>query len=227
MCGRISLFADVETIVERFDVDVPTQLPPRYNVAPSEPVATITNERPSELAQFEWGLVPAWADDPGDGPRPINARRERLTESSLYRDPYDTRRCLVVVDGYYEWQDTSHGRQPYRFERRDRTPFALAGLWDRWETGDRSLETVTILTAGAVSEVADVHDRMPVILSRDREADWLASPPADPASDALAPVWSEAFHRYPVSDRVNDPAHDDPAVIEPDGAMDQPTLTDF
>lgn len=227
MCGRISLFADVETIADRFGVEITAPIKPRYNVAPRDWLGSITSEHPDALARLEWGLVPHWASSPEDGPRPINARREGVDEAAPFREPYASRRCLVVIDGYYEWAETPAGKQPYRFERRDREPFALAGVWDRWEADDQTLDTVAILTASAVDEVAEVHDRMPVILNRSREHDWLDSPPADPRSVDLDPAWDETFHHYPISTRVNNPEHDDPSVIEPAEGSGQPTLADF
>lgn len=228
MCGRTSLFADVDTIADRFDLDIDIALPPRYNVAPDDWLATVTTEAPRTVSRLEWGLVPHWADAPDAGPRPINARRETVDEAAPFRDAYRSRRCLVLVDGYYEWGETPHGSQPYRFERRDRGPFALAGVWDRWENEGATLDSVAILTADAVPAVEDIHDRMPVILRPDSAHEWLDAPPADPADATLDPVWDDAFHRYPVGTRVNDPSNDDPSVIEPaDGGSDQPTLSDF
>lgn len=228
MCGRTSLFADVDTVADRFDLDIERAFGPRYNIAPSDWLAAVTTEEPTALSRLEWGFVPHWADAPDDGPRPINARRERLHEAAPFRDAYRSRRCLVIVDGYYEWADTPAGAQPYRFERRDRQPFALAGVWDRHGGDATSLETVAIVTAEATPAVADIHHRMPVILSEDRAASWLAEAPADPADDVLAPRWDDAFHRYPIGRRVNDPANDDPSVIEPmDDGTGQVTLSEF
>lgn len=227
MCGRISLFADIDTIVDRFGVDIPEQFTPRYNVAPSDSLTVITNERATELSHLHWGLVPHWADDPAAGPEPINARRESLNEAAPFREPYETRRCLVVVDGYYEWRDTPRGAQPVRFERVDREPFALAGLWDRWEGNGQQLETVAIVTTEAISAVADVHHRMPLILPSAMEGSWLTEPPDDPMDETLEPGWDGSFHHYRVSKRVNDPENDDPSVTEPVDDGDQPTLADF
>lgn len=227
MCGRISLFADVETIASRFEVAVDTSVPRRYNVAPGDWLTVVTGDRPATLSRLTWGLVPHWADEPDSGPRPINARRETVDEAAPFRDPYRHRRCLVIIDGYYEWAKTPYGKEPYRFERRDREPFALAGVWDHWETDDESLETVAILTADAVDSVADVHDRMPVILSPEHERRWLNQAPADPTTHELDPAWTDSFHHYQIGVRINDPTNDDPTVIEPFNGDQQPTLTDF
>lgn len=228
MCGRTSLFAPVEVIEARFDVSVDGSLPPRYNVPPRSWLATVTDASPERLSRLEWGLVPPWSDAPEAGPRPINARREGLTESAPFREAYRSRRCLVVVDGYYEWQETSQGKRPFRFERRDREPFAMAGLWERWSDDGTSLETVAVVTAEATDAVSDVHDRMPVILDREAEGRWLANAPDDPASDALLdPAYDEAFHHYPISARVNDPSNDDPSIIDPEEDDGQRTLGAF
>ncbi|MFP4590388.1 MAG: SOS response-associated peptidase [Halobacteriales archaeon] len=227
MCGRTSLFAPPPAVEDRFDVSVEGDLPPRYNVGPGDWLATVPDAAPHRLSRLSWGLVPRWAEDPDAGPRPINARRETLAEAAPFRGPYRDRRCLVVVDGYYEWVDAPGGRQPIRFERRDREPFALAGVWDRWSNGtDR--ETVAVVTAEAAPAVRDVHDRMPVILSREAAAGWLDSAPVDPSRSAvLDPAYDDAFHRYPVDPKMNDGTVDDPSVVAPIGEGGQRTLGDY
>ncbi|MFW6447989.1 MAG: SOS response-associated peptidase [Halobacteriota archaeon] len=227
MCGRTSLFAPPPAVEDRFDVEVEGDLPPRYNVGPGDWLATVTDADPGRLSRLEWGLVPRWADDPEAGPRPINARRETVDEAAPFRGPYRDRRCLVVVDGYYEWVDGPGGRQPIRFERRDRAPFALAGVWDRWSNGS-TRATVAVLTTTAVPAVRHVHDRMPVILSRAAGSTWLAEPPADPAdSPVLEPALDDTFRWYPVDPKMNDGTVDDPSVVEPVGEGGQRTLGDY
>lgn len=228
MCGRTSLFASAEMIAGQFDVAVETHVPRRYNIAPGDWLMTITNTEPDRVSRLEWGFVPAWADDPEAGPKPINARRERVHQAAPFRGAYRSRRCLVIVDGYYEWQEGPTGRRPFRFERRDREPFALAGIWDRWEGTDDTLETVAVLTADATDTIRDIHDRMPVILDDEAAQTWLQAPPADPATaSALTPAWGAAFHHYPITTHVNNPANDDPTVIEPADSGGQPSLADF
>lgn len=228
MCGRTSLFALPEVIEDRFDVSVLDDIPPRYNIGPSDWLATVTNTESKRVSKLTWGLVPHWADDPEGGPRPINARRETLDEAAPFRSAYENRRCLVIVDGFYEWTDGPDGRQPIRFERRDREPFALAGIWDRWTSNGDTLETVAIVTTDAVAEIEPIHDRMPVILGRDVERSWLEEPPADPAvDDVLDPVYDETFHEYAVDRRMNDTTVDDEMVIEPVDVGEQRTLGEF
>lgn len=228
MCGRTSLFAPPEAVEERFDVAVDGDLPARFNVGPGDWLAAVTASDPDRIRRLTWGLVPRWSDDPDAGPRPINARRETVDRAAPFRGPYADRRCLVVVDGYYEWVDAPHGRQPVRFERRDREPFALAGVWDTWSSDGSRLETVAVLTAEARPSVRDVHDRMPVILDRSSEAAWLAAPPEDPATaSVLDPAYDDAFRRYPVDPKMNDGTVDDPTVVDPLGDAGQRTLGEY
>lgn len=228
MCGRTSLFALPEVIEDRFDVSVTDDIPPRYNVGPRDWLASVTNAEPEGVTRLAWGLVPHWADDSAGGPRPINARRETLKEAAPFRSAYDRRRCLVIVDGYYEWVDGRNRRQPVRFERRDREPFALAGVWDRWSDDGTELETVAVVTTDADPAIEEIHDRMPVILDRADEGDWLAAAPAEPAdATMLDPRFGEGFHYYPVDPRMNRTDVDDPAVIEPIHTDEQRTLGEY
>lgn len=228
MCGRTSLFALPEVIEDRFEVSVFDDIPPRYNVGPGDWLATVTNTHPDRVTRLTWGLVPHWSDDPGSGPRPINARRETLDEAAPFRSAYRDRRCLVIVDGFYEWTDGPDGRQPIRFERTDRAPFALAGVWDRWSNNGDALETVSIVTTDAVPAIEQIHDRMPVILGRDAERGWLEHAPDDPAtSDVLDPVYDEDFHQYTVDPRMNTTEVDDEAVIDYFDTGGQRTLEEY
>jgi putative SOS response-associated peptidase YedK len=179
------------------------------------------------LDLLRWGLVPYWADDPGIGNRMINARAETVAEKPAFRDSFKKRRCLVVADGFYEWKKVGGGlKQPYRIRRRDRLPFAFAGLWDRWRdrsaAGAPPLETFTILTTAVAPEIAELHDRMPVILEPAAYDLWLDRAVADPGR--LAPLLrprGEALEAYPVSRLVNNPANESPdclvAVTSPPG----------
>lgn len=228
MCGRTSLFAPTVAVEQRFDVSVDDELPRRFNVGPGDWLASVPSTEPERVRRLTWGFVPRWSDDPATGPRPINARRETVDDAAPFRGSYADRRCLVIVDGYYEWVDAPHGRQPLRFERADREPFALAGVWDRWSSNGDGLETVAVLTAEARPEARDVHDRMPVILDEDAASAWLAAPPEDPAtSPVLDPRYGSEFRRYPVDPKMNDGTVDDRSVIEPIGDRGQRTLGEY
>lgn len=228
MCGRTSLFVPPSVVEERFDATFDWDVVPRYNIAPRQRLAAITNEAPSTIAGLEWGLLPAFVDDPDDAPRPINARAETLGEKSYFREALERRRCLVVADGFYEWRGERGSKQPYRIQRTDDQPFAFAGLWERWEPSgdgddpDAPRRTVTIVTTDANDLLAPIHDRMPAILAAEAEAAWLAAA----ERDLLDPADAEPLTAFPVSTAVNDPANDSAAVIEP-AETEQSGFEDF
>jgi putative SOS response-associated peptidase YedK len=173
------------------------------------------------LTIMRWGLVPSWARDIRIGASLINARAETVADKPAFRAAYRHRRCLVPADGFYEWQKTAGGKLPWRVARRDRSPFAFAGLWELWEgTGEGSaLETFSILTVDANAAIRDIHHRMPVMLFDAAEFElWLAGRP-DAAAGLLRPCDAAAIEAWPVDKRVGNVRHDDPALAEP---ADQP-----
>ncbi len=193
----------------------------RYNVAPSQPVLTIRQDRSEpvrRLSTMRWGLVPSWAKDSGIGYKTINARSETVATTASFREPFKSQRCLVPADGFYEWKREGKTRQPYCFVMNDGELFAFAGLWDRWRDPEgKIVESCTILTTTPNSLLADVHDRMPVILCPDIHDLWL-----DPAfenvaslSEMLRPFDPALMRRYPVSPRVNHVHNDDAECAEP------------
>jgi putative SOS response-associated peptidase YedK len=210
MCGRTSLFHPKPEVEERFDAQFAFDYEPRYNIAPASDLAVITNDAPGTIDAFHWGFVPHWADDPADGPRPINARVETAAETPTFRDAVRSKRCLVPSSGFYEWQGDRGGRTPYRIHPADDGLFAFAGLWDRWNADGEAIASVAILTCDAAPFMDDIHDRMPVILDPEQEARWLAGEWEAP--DALAPR-TDGIATYRVSTAVNDPANDRPGVV--------------
>ncbi|SNZ12400.1 Putative SOS response-associated peptidase YedK [Natronoarchaeum philippinense] len=214
MCGRTSLFATPETLAARFGVDVTDEYEPRYNVAPETPIAAIRDDAPDALEHRHWGFVPTWADDADEWNGLINARTESVDEKPAFREAYDRQRCLVVADGFYEWQERTDGTQPFRVERADGEPFAMAGVWSRWEGPDRTVESAAILTTEANDLMEPLHHRMPVIFDAEDERDWLRDePPAK--DDLLEPHSGDGFEKYPISTAVNDPSNDVPEIVEP------------
>lgn len=227
MCGRLSLFAPPSVLESRFDVEVPGAYRPRYNVAPTEDLAVIRDDAPETLDFLTWGLVPRWADDPSIGNRLINARAETLAEKPSFRDAYENRRCLVLADGFYEWREDGGVKQPYRVCRPDDEPFAMAGLWERWE-GRETRETATIVTTEPNDVVRPLHDRMAAILPPGEERRWLEADEESQRAELLGP-YDDDLRAYPISTRVNDPKNDDPSIIEevePEGGT-QSGLEDF
>jgi len=225
MCGRTSLFAPQSVVEERFGATVDRPLEPRYNIAPREELAVVRNDAPETIDLLEWGLLPSWVDDPSDAPRPINARAETVTERPTFAEAFEQRRCLVLADGFYEWQDTRGGSQPYRVERADGEPFAMAGLFERWESSTQTEETVTVVTIEPNAVVEPLHDRMAVVLDADDERAWLSDD--ETHQELLEPSPAEQWRSYPVSTRVNDPTNDDSSVIEAVTPERQTGLDDF
>lgn len=242
----------MDLLRSRFGAD-PTRVAedyvPRYNIAPSQGLLVVPNEEPETMDVYDWGLVPEWADDPDDVPAPINARSETASEKPMFRDAFQHRRCLVLADGFYEWQGARGSKQPYRICRRDREPFAFAGLWSHWQPredaatdgghtihgpdGDVAADggsadrwTTTILTTAANDVVEPIHDRMPVILEPDEEDTWLTGTPEE-AAGVLDPHPPDPLEAYPVSKRVNDPSNDDESILEEVDVGTQSGLDEF
>ncbi|MCI0437254.1 MAG: SOS response-associated peptidase [Gemmatimonadetes bacterium] len=221
MCGRFTVACAADEIRDEFRVDLPDDWMPRYNVAPQQPVPVIgrTSSGPLRLSMLRWGLVPHWAKRATPAGKTINARAESLLARRTFRESFLERRCWVIADGFYEWVREGRARRPWRFVLPDRRPFAFAGLWDRWESPEgEALYTCTIVTTEANRTVAQVHDRMPVMLGRSRRDAWLD---ATAHPDALAPLlrpWPDAeLEAYPVSTLVNHVANDGPECIQPAG----------
>ena len=224
MCGRVQLTHSGEEIAEFFDVSSPAQLEfeaPRYNVAPGArlPVLRLDDDGERELSALRWGLVPAWAKDEKIGYRMINARFETAAEKPSFRSAWKRRRCVVAASGFYEWWRRKPKARPeraYRFYPVDEPMFAFAGLWERWDRGDGApLETCTILTRDAAPGLRPIHDRQPVLLSKDTLGTWLA--PGDaPALEVIAPADRTGVRVAvdEVSTIVNDARNEDPACIE-------------
>ena len=220
MCGRYTLSTPVGKLAEEFDISGPLpDLPPSYNVAPSQEVAAILagggGERRLEL--LRWGLIPAWADDPAIGSRMINARSETAAEKPSFRRAFKERRCLIPADGFYEWQKTNGGKQPYYLRMRDGRPFAFAGLWESWRgDGEGEIRSCTILTTDANDLVGEVHHRMPVILPPETYDLWLDPTvrEAEQLLSLLIPYPPEDMEAYPVSRRVNNPSNNEPSCVE-------------
>ena len=218
MCGRYTLRTPVETLVERFEInEYPSSITPSYNIAPSQGVAAVIAENGKrKLEMLHWGLIPSWAKDPEVGNKMINARAETVAEKPSYRKAFKERRCLILADGFYEWQKTDSGKQPFYIRMEDESPFAFAGLWESWQNG-REIRSCTIITTAPNEVAAQVHNRMPVILHPEDYEMWL-DPDFDerePLTTLLKPFPAEAMEAYPVSRKVNRPANNDPEVIEP------------
>ncbi len=235
MCGRYTMATpDLGRVRTRFGLDERVELRRRFNVAPTDDVAAVTTDREGRPRGdvLRWGLVPFWADDPKIGSRMINARAEGVTEKPAFRDAFATRRCLILADGFYEWQRRDGSKRPWWITRADGEPFAFAGLWATWRPkgaeGVEPLRSCTIITTTASAAVAPLHDRMPVILPSQAEAAWLdpATPPAT-LLELLAPLDPGATAMREVGTAVNDARHDAEDCLDPPSAADEPQAALF
>jgi putative SOS response-associated peptidase YedK len=217
MCGRYSLVPN-ENIATRFDIaDQQLPLLPRYNVAPSQAMPVVVRNSPNRLVEMQWGLIPSWSKEPRVKFSTINARAETVTTSPVYRGPFQYRRCLVPASGFYEWQKTDQGKQPYCIRVKDDDLFAFAGLYDVWcDAEGQELYSYTIITTTPNDLVAPIHNRMPVILRRDDEDAWLdkATDPAQLLS-LLVPYPADKMEVYAVSRAVNNPANERAELMQP------------
>jgi putative SOS response-associated peptidase YedK len=222
MCGRYSLTSPTEAVRRMFDFPERPNLAVRVNIAPSQDVAAVRlgadGASARHFAWLRWGLIPSWAKEPGIGNRMINARAETIAEKPAFRAAFRRRRCLIPADGFYEWKTERGRKQPYRIALEGGAPFAFAGLWERWAGSEEAsaVESCTIVTTEANARLKAIHHRMPVILAPGAYEAWLD--PATPGAEAqalLRPAPSEWFTAYRVSPKINSPANDDPALIEP------------
>src|SRR5215470_3353607 len=221
MCGRYRLTAKERYLRDHFGLDEDPSWTPRWNIAPTQQIATIRQHRSEPKRCFglmRWGLIPYWAKEPSIGQKTINAMSESAAEKPAFRDAMKWRRCLVPADGFYEWKRlSSKEKQPYNIGLTDDSPFAFAGLWERWRDQDnKTIETCTILTTKPNSLVADVHDRMPVILRPEEYDLWLDPGVTVPSrvTGCLQPFDARLMKKYPVSTRVNSPDNDDAACAQ-------------
>lgn len=222
MCGRFTLTVDADSIQTHFPwlEQIPPQMAPRYNIAPTQPIAVIPNDGKNAVDHMVWGLIPFWAKDPSIGSKMINARSETLAEKNSFKNPYKRRRCLVLADGFFEWTAVpgQKAKQPYYFRLEDGAPFAFAGLWEEWRSPDGSeLRSATIITTDANPLVARIHGRMPVILHPEDYPLWLATEEMMPEKlqHLLTAYPAEEMVAYPVSTSVNSPSNDVPGNIQP------------
>ena len=223
MCGRFAFYSPHESVTRLFGVGDAPGVEPRWNIAPTQYIAAVRagpGSAARRLSLLYWGLVPSWAKDKAIGARMINARGETLQEKPSFRSAYRRRRCLVIADGWYEWQRSGPVKQPYYITLAGGEPFGMAGLWESWRdpASSEPLESCTIVTTQPAASIAHVHDRMPVVLPQAAHGEWL-----DPDNGAverldrlLVPYDSSALRARPVSRRVNNARNDDAGLIEPE-----------
>ncbi len=219
MCGRYTLKTPIDVLAEYFEAeDYPSSLAPSYNIAPTQEVVVVVEEDDErKLEVFRWGLIPSWAKDPAIGNKMINARAETVSEKPSFRSAFKKRRCLIVADGFYEWQKTDNGKQPYHFKMKDSSPFAFAGLWETWDKEGEEICSCSIITTEANDLMGEIHHRMPVILHPENYGAWLdrGFDEKEALIDLLRAYPSDEMEAYAVNRKVNKPSNNEPSVIEP------------
>jgi putative SOS response-associated peptidase YedK len=220
MCGRFTLHSRLNLLLQQFALEAGPEWAPRYNIAPTQ-FAPIIRSSPAsgkrEMVLLRWGLVPSWSKDVSTGSRMINARAETVATKPAFRTAFKHRRCVIPANGFFEWQKTANGKQPYYVHLPDETPLAMAGLWDVWHSGkDDALETFAVITTQANEAMQQIHDRMPVILPEDDFPLWLDGEfdGREALESMLRPYEGDDLQLDPISTRINNPRNDDPQCIE-------------
>ncbi len=218
MCGRFTLSVSKETLTQAFHLEFPN-IAAQYNIAPTQEVATVLHNVESNQRQFQhlrWGLIPSWAKNTSIGAKLINARAETIAEKPSFRSAFKHRRCLIIADGFYEWQKQEGKKQPFYFRLNSGQPFGFAGLWEKWKSPEGlEINSCTIVTTQANELLQPIHDRMPVILA-DSDFDLWLNPEvqkAEALQQLLVPYPASAMTATPVSTKVNNPKHDSPDCI--------------
>ena len=221
MCGRFALSAKTKDIEKLVDgIKISTDLLPRYNIAPSQSIAAVLNMPERQLDYVRWGLVPGWAKDASIGNRMINARGETLLEKPAFKASFLRKRCIIPASGFYEWQKSASGKskQPFFIRLRNASPFAFAGIWDRWTSPDgEPVVSAAIVTTSPNPLVERIHNRMPVILDEPSIQTWLRydSVPVGELMGCIKPFPDEFIEAYTVSSLVNNPGNDFAECLEP------------
>ncbi|MBN8679186.1 MAG: SOS response-associated peptidase [Chitinophagales bacterium] len=217
MCGRYSFVPKAKqqkTLAEV--VQLPAELPLSYNIAPTHEALVIADDHPQQLQCMEWGLVPHWSADGKNNGKLINARAEGIEEKPSFRESIHRRHCLVPADSFYEWRKQGARKIPYRIFRKDEQLLFLAGIWDEWQQGGQTKRTFSIITTTPNREMADLHDRMPVIFSTPEECRrWLTPGPLEESLRLLHPPADDLLAMYRVSEKLNKPGYDAPDLQDP------------
>ncbi len=221
MCGRYALYTDLNVILERFDIEQVSfgedEYIESYNIAPSQQVAAVINDgNKNRLGKLQWGLIPPWAKEAKVGFKMINARAETAAEKPSFRTAFKKKRCLVVADSFYEWKKEESGKKPMLIKMKSGEPFAFAGLWESWKSPEgETVHSCSILTTKPNHLMESIHDRMPVILSKEAEKIWLDPKVQDTEllEGLLKPFDEKELEAYQVSDKVNSPKNNNSDLI--------------
>ena len=217
MCGRYTLKMPLLEVAAELGLDHPEfALEPRYNIAPTQRLPIVTGEMPRRLQLMRWGLVPAWAKDPSIGNKLINARAETLSEKPAFRKALEMRRCLVVADGFYEWKATPYGKSPQHIHLQTNGLLTFGGLWESWRDAEgKELRTFTIITTTPNTLMAEIHDRMPVIVPPEFREKWLdLRTPMAEIDALLVPLADGLLTAETVGNQVNSPRNEGPGLLD-------------
>lgn len=221
MCGRFALYADYKVVLERFSIEQASfdenEYEPSYNIAPSQLIAAVVSDgNKNRLGKLKWGLIPPWAKDAKIGYKMINARAETAAEKPSFRNAFKKKRCLIIADSFYEWRKDEEGKTPMLIKMKSEEPFAFAGLWESWESPEgEPIHSCSILTTKPNGVMASIHDRMPVILSKEAEKIWLDPNVQDieMLESVLKPYEDGEMEAYQVSEEVNSPKNNKADLI--------------
>lgn len=219
MCGRFTLFSSKQEIANTFEVMNEFSVEQRYNIAPSQLILAIIQDGESRRAgQLTWGLIPSWAKDKRIGAKMINARGETIAEKPSFKRAFQSRRCIIPTNGFYEWKNTARGKQPFFIFVKDEPIFAFAGIWEKWVDPQSSepIFSCTIITTDANETIQPLHHRMPVILNKEAQHIWLNNEDfsKQKLQSLIHPYTAEKIATYPVSTLVNSPKNDNRKCIE-------------
>lgn len=219
MCGRFTITLDPADLQQEFNLgNLPGEWKPRYNVAPTQNVPVVKEETRRDVEMMHWGLIPFWAKDKTIGSRMINARAETLQEKPAFRQAFKQRRCLILADGFFEWQrlDAKRPKVPMYFRLKNGKAFTFAGLWETWrENPEKELHSCTIITCIPNELVGQIHNRMPVILDKEKCWRWLSDPNPQELQKMLMPYPAEKMQAHAVGLQVNNPREDNADVVRP------------
>ncbi|MEN8098071.1 MAG: SOS response-associated peptidase [Chloroflexota bacterium] len=219
MCGRFTLTLNSDQLSLAFPwLTIEESLQPRHNIAPGQNIAVVPNNGENKTELYRWGLIPTWAKEIKIGYRMINARAETISEKRSFAIPFRRQRCLILADGFYEWQATDQGKIPHWFHLKTGDPFAFAGIWERWRNPEGGhIHSCSIITTSPNELVAPIHNRMPAMLDEGDLATWIEPGHADleQLHSLLRPFPAEKMAYVPVSKTVNNPRNDTPQCIAP------------
>lgn len=219
MCGRYSFAPDLKIVNEHYDITVNNgDIGPNYNCAPSQRLPVISNDDKGKISHYSWGLIPFWAKDKSIGYKLINARGETLTEKGSFKHAFKRRRCLVPADAFYEWKKMEGSKEkiPYRIFLPEQPVFSMAGIWEQWKSPEgEMIRSFSIITISPNELMAEIHNRMPVILPAEAENIWLESGDQDELMELIKPYPAKKMDAYRISTLVNSPKKNSEEIIRP------------